>query len=117
MLDKRADPLFYVLATLLTRFGPLRADADGSYQALQVRPHHIGHAADFGVAPDLVTGHAAGSLRRAQRLQSNIQADLVAVLETVRHRLGDARDANGHPVDDVLLGALGERQTREADEA
>ena len=71
-------------------------------------------AADLGVAPDLVTGHASGSPRRAQRLERNVQADLVAVLEAVGHRLGHTRYLHRNAINRVLFHPFGQRITTEA---
>ena len=49
--------------------------------------------------PNLIAGHALAVPRIAQRLQRHVEADLVAVLEAVGHGLGDARDADGHTID------------------
>ncbi|CQR42176.1 protein of unknown function (plasmid) [Thiomonas sp. Sup16B3] len=62
-------------------------DAPGSCDALQIGPHHVGYAADLGIAPDVIDRCLVAGPRVLQGLQRHIQADLVAVLEAVRHGL------------------------------
>ncbi len=66
----------------------------------------MGDAADLGVMPELVAGGATVAAALAQRLQRNVQPDLVAVLEAVGNGLGDRVHADRDAIDGVDLDAF-----------
>src|SRR5438445_3633885 len=88
-----------------------------SRERLQIRPHHIAHAADAGCLPQLV--HRGPSLSPAvpQAFQSHVQAYLMAELEAVGHRLGRAVDLDPNAFDPMRFDAAGESRPRKADDA
>ena len=47
--------------------------------------------------------------RVAQRFQRHVQSDLVAKLETIRHRLGDIRNSQHDTASAVFLHAIMQR--------
>src|SRR3990167_7425081 len=72
-------------------------------ERLQVRPHHPLHAADPGVAIELVHREATLAPRLAQCLQRDVETDLVAVLEQVGQGLRHSIDLDPRSLNPVLL--------------
>jgi hypothetical protein len=75
----------------------------GSCQRLHVRTHHVLDTADPGITIEVVSGRAAVPQALTERLDRDIQADLVPVSEAVCHRLGKVVDAHRDAFDRVLL--------------
>ena len=84
---------------------PCHADGRGSSDALQVGPHHVGHAANLGEAPDVIDGYLGAGPGVLEGLQRHVQADLVAVLEAIRCGLGHAVHAELDAIAFNLLDA------------
>ena len=80
-------------------------DWQGSSNALQLGPHHFGHAANLGEAPDVIDGYLGTGPGVLQGLQRHVQADHAAVLEVVRHGLGHAVHAQLDAIAFNLLDA------------
>ena len=91
-------------------------DARGSRERLHVGPHHTRDAAHARVLEELVGGAAALFEAVAQRLDSDVGANLVPELEAVRHCLRCAVEAHGHALDDVRFDARIARLARDADD-
>jgi len=59
---------------------------------------------DFPIADSL-----AGTCK-AQRLDGNVQPELVSILETINYRARDAVDANGNAIDGVRVVKYGDEK-------
>src|SRR3990167_10062436 len=90
-------------------FGPTVLSSD----ALQVRPHHVGHAADLGIAPDLIHRSLVAGTRVLECLQGHVEADLVPVLEAVSHRLRHTVDPQPDAIAFNFFDPCGEGLARE----
>ena len=75
---------------------------------LQVRAHHSGGAADFGVMLDLVYGRAPFAAAFSQCFERHIHPDLVAEFESVRDRFGNVVDAHRGAFYPMFFDAFGQ---------
>src|SRR5437868_3794028 len=74
--------------------------------ALQIGTHDIGHAVHRGVVPKCVRRELALRPSIAQAFEGYGYADLIAVLEAVRHRLYRAEHGHMHAIDLHALDAF-----------
>src|SRR6266571_9481336 len=74
-----------------------------SRHRFHVWPHHRRDSADLGVPPQFVHARAVPLSVVSQRLDGDIQADLVPVLEAVGHGLGRVVDSNLHAFDGASM--------------
>src|SRR3989442_6798858 len=88
-----------------------------SRERLQIRPHHIAHAADAGCLPQLVHRSPSLSPAVAQGFQGHVQAYLIAELEAVGDGLGRAVDLDSSTFDPTRFDVAGESRPRKADDA
>ena len=58
---------------------------------------------------NFICRHAPFAAAFAQGFERHIQPDFVAILETVRHRFGDAVNTHGDAFDEVFLDAFAKR--------
>src|SRR5580692_11519302 len=89
--------------------GPIPADPlahPSRDERLEVGPHHTLYSADSGVSVHLIHGEAPRPPGLAQRLESHVQTDLVAVLEGIGDGFGDAVHAHCLAFDAVSLDAI-----------
>ena len=84
---------------------------------LQVGAHDVAHAADIGILPQVVHRAAPCSQALPECLNGYIQANLIAVFETVGNGLGRGIHMHGHPFDLVFLGPRCKCGTGEAHDA
>src|SRR5690606_41641907 len=70
--------------------GPTRQCSGCSRQALQIGPHDVGHAAQLCETPQVFHSGASFAPGLAQRLQRDVQADLVAILDRKSTRLNSS---------------------------
>ena len=79
---------------------------EASPDALQIRPHHVGHAADFGAVPNVICRCLLAGAGIFQRLQCHVQADFVALQDTTANsklqsegqRMGKQKQAKRYQV-------------------
>src|ERR1700675_3115166 len=88
------------------QYAPSRSLSWSRYKNLEIRPHHTLYSADSGVTVHLIHGEAPRPQGLAQRLQSHVQTDFVAVLEGIRDGLCDAVHAHRLALDAVSLDAF-----------
>lgn len=84
---------------------------------LQIRLHHVLHAADLRVAPKLIHRTAARAPAFAQRFERDIEPDLVAVLEAVGHGFGRTIYPYPNAFDLMFFDAGGQRLAGEPHDA
>lgn len=90
---------------------------DSYRHGLQVRSNDVVDAAELRVTPEVVHGAASGVLAVAERFKGDVDPDLVAVLEQVRHGPRRIGDADGYAFDLVRIDAFLQRRAGEADDA
>src|SRR5436190_24128355 len=83
----------------------------------QIWAHDVGDAADPRIPEQIVDRATALAPVVLQRLNGDVEPDLVAVLEAVRHGLGRPVDANGDAADPMLLDSLVVSGPREPNES
>jgi len=82
----------------------------GSYGGFQVRSHDIGDPADLGHLPEFIDGKPPLTPTLAQSFESYIEADLVAVLETIDNCLGRCSHPDVHALEHMGVGTLLQRR-------
>lgn len=86
-------------------------------QRLQIRVHHIRHAAYFRRFPKVIHGCLLLPVRLSQCFKCYIHSDLVPEFKTVRHGFGGAEDPDHAPADLLFLCPKAKRISRETDDS
>ena len=79
--------------------------AGKSSDGFQIRPHHVGDAADLRRLQQIVHRRPSIPPALTQRLQGHVQTGFVAVLEAVGNGLGEGVDPDRDAVDAMFLDA------------
>lgn len=76
-----------------------RREFGGSRDCLEVGTHDALLTQQPRELQDLLVGHSLARSRKTQRLDGDVESDLVPVLEAIDERAGDAVDTDDHTVD------------------
>ena len=82
---------------------PLGFSVHSALERLHVGTNHFRDAADFRCGPQFMNGSLLEPSRFFQRLDGDIESNLVAELKAIGDGLGRSKDADG-PARDVMLG-------------
>jgi hypothetical protein len=87
---------------------PYSGPSSASYCRLQIRLHDVGYPADLCESVDLIDRGFTGAKDVSERFYSDINSDLVSVLEAIGHCLRSAVNMDLNSLDFARLDSLDE---------